>query len=827
MPKASRINFYGGMNQRADPAKLDAQTEYYLLINGRNRRNRITPIAQPLNITLGLPSGKAQGFYAFNQYLVAVIAGVIYYKNPKIANSVWTRIDGATFSPSVDRIYIEPTPGSSNNLARTSAGTVSPTLVSFQGPISSSPFVGVIMDGVSQPGLLSPNATLRYAQTYADWTPQNPEYIPVGTIPMSIGTTLYCAVQDPVTGLFTAIARSVSGQPLNFVIGIDQNGGKLSSNESKGGALLLPWNVDMAPLSALRKVSATAGSFIAATQGATYLVSPDYTKPTVFAEPQFKNQLVLPIGPVNNDSFADMLGDVALIFPFGVTTFNSVNSDKFAGKNSIFSSMVDDLLVNIVQTVTAATNYQTYAVFAVQTRYGSGVLWYDQVSKSWASLDILDGVGQIRQFAVQQTLTGYGLFFYDSNNQFFEYFGGGYTAATRIYFNEGIPSDTSLVHALQTVKVQFAGGTISTQIDVSTTADRQTIGTKAALLKAQMPVGYQTSPQIPLQEPLPNDRELNPASFDFTSESTFANRVGLEIAWRGDAELFAVGVETEERPDNVKTGDGNSAIKQQAQTTICFIGNAGNSVASKLAIVKAIQQENSNYVVDLGNSTANSGAGIIADLTTFVNPFWSSRINSTVGSYFSVTGTNEMSVGIGALFFEYLRYPARYNKIVLPGSIELYLLSAGFDSGLVQREPGNLDGASLVTSSQIKWLANQLSLSTASVKLVAWSYPQYSSYFGQNAGTIATQSIDFKALGATALLSGQAPAFEHVLTNGFSSFTVGSAAVNLLPATQLATSLSYLSKPGYLKATIFQLSIIWEYKAPNGDLLYRFRQAIQ
>jgi hypothetical protein len=520
-----------------------------------------------------------------------------------------------------------------------------------------------------------------------------------------------------------------------------------------------------------------------------------------------------------------MLGDTALIFPFGITTFNSVNSSKFAGKNSIFSALIDDIIVDIVQTVTAATNYQTYAVFAVQTRYGPGVLWYDQVIGAWAALDILDSVGTIRQFAVQQTVTGFSLFFYDTNNRVFEYFGGGYSSATRMYFNEGIPTEYGHVHATKTIKVHFSGGTIGTSIDASITADRRYIGTKSSLLAPQMPAGYQTSPEVPIQEPLVGGKDLNVGSFDFSTESRWCNRMGLELAWRGDAELFAVEVETIENADVVVLAGETATLIPQAPITVCFIGNQGNSGGFKLAIAAAIQKENSTYVVDLGNST--NGGGIITDLTTYVKPYWNSRINSTVGSYFSVTGTSEMSSGIGVQFFEYLRYPERYNKISLTGGVELYLLSAGFDSGLVQREPGNLDGASLVTSSQIKWLTAQLAASTAGIKLVAWSYPRHSSLLGQNTGTIATQSIDFHSIGASALLSGETASFEHNLVSGFNEFNLGTCATTLFLATQLPTSLSYLAVPGYLKATIYQLSIVWEYKMPDGKLLYRFRQAIQ
>lgn len=830
-----RSNFLGGINQRLDPTKVNPTSDFYLIVNGRTRRNRIAPIKQPLNITAGLPSGKVQGLYAFNTYLVAVVAGHVYAQQFVAGITPrWTRIDGATFSTTADRVYIEPVPASSINMQRVTPYTGNQQ-ISLQGTAAPSPAAGVIMDGVSQPGLLFPNGTLRQAGTYASWTAAMPEYIPIGTIPMCVGNVLYCAIQDPTTKLFNQIARSVSGQPANFVIAVDVNGNKTDPTEAIGGAPKLQYNVDMNPLTSLKRLpAATPGAFIATTAGATYIVTPNFSGPMPFAEPTFANQFMFSTGPLNNDSIVNMLlGDTGLVSPFGVTTFNAVASTGFVGKNSIFSAPVDDILSGVTQSITAAVQYNTYAVFAVNTRYGPGVLWYDMMSQNWASFDILDGVGLIKQFAVQQTLTGFNLFMIDSNNQVFQYFGGGYTSATRVYFPEVVALDREtqepLHHRIVKVTAAFTQGTSQTVVDASITSDRRYCGTKSVIIAPQMRTDMADSPIMPLEEPLTGERDTNSAMWTFEEMSKHGVRAGLELAWRGSAELLMVGVSTKEAA--LSLSDTNMpAVKTVSPIVMCFTGNQNNSGAAKQQIATVMQQEvGLSAIFDLGNCTTNSGPTIAADFATYITPLYSTLLDPTqLKRLYGISGTKEVSQSNAAGLYQiYREFPGHYG-VVNFGNVDVYLLNAGFDVNGTQQEPDNLNGASVAVSTQLTWLTAQIATRKTAINLVLWSYPVWSSMYGNTTPALAGQAYPWLANGVSALICGEAPGFEHLNVSDLNTFVCGGSAGTIVAPTHTdPNSINIVSQPGYLKATIYQLSIVWEYKSPQGITLYTMRQAIE
>ena len=72
-----------------------------------------------------------------------------------------------------------------------------------------------------------PDGTARATQTYTQWLPTNPEYVPVANYPMFYNGVLYAITSAAApTGLWlnrptrNQIVRSVTGAPLNFLIAV-------------------------------------------------------------------------------------------------------------------------------------------------------------------------------------------------------------------------------------------------------------------------------------------------------------------------------------------------------------------------------------------------------------------------------------------------------------------------------------------------------------------------------------------------------------------------------------------------------------------------------
>src|SRR5690606_38719928 len=116
-------------------------------------------------------------------------------------------------------------------------------------PLQPSPAALICMDGVTQPRLIFQDGTTRACGTYSTWTLDEPEYVPIARFPVFVDEIVYCVGKD-LRGNFTQIYRSVTGQPLNYVILVDKDGKKTSGLESEGGAPALATRVSQAPVTA-------------------------------------------------------------------------------------------------------------------------------------------------------------------------------------------------------------------------------------------------------------------------------------------------------------------------------------------------------------------------------------------------------------------------------------------------------------------------------------------------------------------------------------------------------------------------------------------------
>ena len=100
----TKIDFTGGLRNQFISEKEDLAASYRLLINARVRDNAVRPIELPVEDNT-LPAGLRQGLYAFDQYVLAFVAGaVVMFGFPSFQVSLPDLVPASTsWRPSVCR----------------------------------------------------------------------------------------------------------------------------------------------------------------------------------------------------------------------------------------------------------------------------------------------------------------------------------------------------------------------------------------------------------------------------------------------------------------------------------------------------------------------------------------------------------------------------------------------------------------------------------------------------------------------------------------------------------------------------------------------------
>lgn len=547
------------MNRLFDATKLQAD-EYPLLINGRNRFDLISPSNLPTEIRAGLPSdGNIQGIYAAGNFIICFIHGKAYVASltDVIESNIYFRkIAGFQLDFNTKTIWVCAVPYSTRNYVRKLADAADKSAgVTFGDNAVGTPACLVVQDGINQPRLIFPNGTSRKAKNYNEWTYDNPEYVPTGKQMMFHGEKLYIVSPDGLK-----VYHSVSGRPLDFVVGVDTNGEK-AGTESEGGALANYFAVSYLPITCISNVASADGSFLITTASGCWSVTPDTTN-TVFGEPTFPNVTLFEAGAVNNNSLVDILGDTAFIDVNGIRSFNAISQYRWKGENAPFSAKIQDLFHDIVQNSDcAAIVYDNYALFSVDTTLGSGILIFDTLSKMWCGIDFYPGVAKIKQFCVVQMPKTRRLFFATVDDRVYEAFSGDEAKCVTLVGDNttGNPQQEQQPKALRVVmtNVEEAGEITATLL----TSDKPI---KTLTQKINLPSEVDTSEVSPehlaILQQLKKTRlnALQPITFD-VSDCGQGWKVGVLLSWNCKASLSHVMIETEDT-------NMQSSVSQQAAT---------------------------------------------------------------------------------------------------------------------------------------------------------------------------------------------------------------------------------------------------------------------
>jgi len=209
------------------------------------------------------------------------------------------------------------------------------------------------------------------------------EYVPIGKQMAFHGGKLYVASADG-----TKLYHSVSGRPLDFMVPVNEDGGKIHDAEAIGGVEAVAYTISNDPITCLKSLN-TEELFVGAFNS-SYSVKPD-TVNTIFGEPTFTKKFLFSTGPVNQNSVVDLLGDTAFIDRHGIRSFNAVQQAETLARDIIFSQPISDVFKDVAQdgSFQCATVHDGYALFHVLTNLPEQYLTvvYDMATKKFVSLD--------------------------------------------------------------------------------------------------------------------------------------------------------------------------------------------------------------------------------------------------------------------------------------------------------------------------------------------------------------------------------------------------------------------------------------------------------
>lgn len=832
----NQSSFIGGLDTTLDATKTP-QNAYPLLINGRTRQDIIEPTAKHL-LLKDYEDSEVQAIFAAGGLVVIFVAGVAYYADITQPSIVFLPVVGWTTMATTGRIYAELVTSTTNFFNRTGLaaaadiGLTPGDLTSrvFNASIQGIPQALFCFDGVNQPQAIFVSGNPLVLGTYASWTKDKPEYVPVGVLPAVQNNKLFLVLPDRRT-----IVSSVSGRMSDFVIVIDANGEKAGSAEALGVSASYHEITNMRPLS--------SGQVLIQTLYASYVLNLDYGDP-IFAEPNLIPTFAFPIGTINDLSSVDMLGDTAFITQSGIHSFNAVSQLKKESNNFALGVKIKGLLLN-PQSLTCAGQHNDYAYFAVNTIFGRGVLVCD-ISRSVAasanapafynfqSLDL--SFGNVKQFASTKISGAERMFFITQDNKVFEAFAGEGTNPVRTYLGEWSATDANQDLLVDMVDAIFTNVATAGYCKITLFSDRK----KHEEAVIEVPAtGYINN--YPIQIPFTSAKQIATASLQLET-SARAWKVGVMLEWNFNGALSNVSLDGAER-----TADNTDMVVQAfaEPESFAFVADTGfgpelnNGAVFNAGGVKAIGVHqgaryiyyangdgdlvNGKQVVTDGVFTA-AGPQVAVSGTAGAAPTFSLKhaedlmsvlsaiyedgnITTILGGgdhsydsgtqaqvymgllplrarlpFYAVAGNHDIDTSLGLYFYNSLGIPRYYSKAF--NFVEFFFYNGGWTTPNVAVDiNGNTAGPTSepsgndVDSLQAQWLRNALAASVKPFKIIIVHEPPRTTSTNYYPGYAALRFLE--TLGASAIISGHGHVMERFVTADFPSFVCGTGGKSL------------------------------------------------
>jgi len=526
--------------------------------NIRVRTNTVVPVADPLDVT-DPRWFRVQGHMGMGRYHVVIADGFAYVRDTSDEDGTYHLLSGYSLSTTATRVWMEVVGVSTNTFVRTLTSTdraAGVTLLSSIPQLANGFYSDqgggipcmVIQDGTNQPMLIHPQATVssftcRPARSYEDWTPEDPEYVPIGYQMLYVGNILYIAGKsDNAFEDKRVIFRSVTGRALDFMVNIRQDGSK-EPRKADGEARTVAHAVDFDEITALARIPSDSTNFLVCTDKQSWVVQPTRTT-TIFGEPTFlTDYYVGPLGAVDDDSVININGRIAIVSSAGIRSFDATAQVKRESSNDVFSGPVHDLLEGISQTTVATIEDGDYVLFGLNTVYGPAMLVYDTVLSRYVSLDLHESYNNVGKFGVQPTTVnlirqfaktkypGQEWIFMLVGNKIMKLYGGS-TYNPKIYVGDFCLGDTEKLIAGDDSMVVLTNNPSLTEVTMDVVVDGVYQNTHRRNSLATAPA--QTYRTIPLGQATVQSYSFS--GFNLRNRCK-GNKVGFLVSWNTAAEL--------------------------------------------------------------------------------------------------------------------------------------------------------------------------------------------------------------------------------------------------------------------------------------------------
>lgn len=514
------------------------EASYRIGLNIRVRKNGIEPAHR--HVKLDTPFGLHQAVFANDNKLGLIVAGNIY--KVKLPENITIPQSGSgVISATADRVYHAAVPAPSNWLVNSV----------YQPTISTAEECIVVQDDVNQPTLIFSDFSHRPAHTYADWTFEDPEYVPIGSFMAYSGRKLFIAKDKK-------IYQSVSGRPLDFVLNINNDG------EKGGDADTTHIGISAATLTAL--APSQTGGLLPFTRYKAYSLEPEYQLPQIFGEPQYVPADVFPVGAVNDLAFAFANGESLFISPAGIQAFNQVLQVQRASNNTPYGAKIIDYLIRPI-TSTATAMVDDYTFIAVNTIFGPAVLVHDNVLNAFIGFDLTLGI--VKEFCTIED-NGLTRLFYITASGLYEIpLREGAKAIGTVYFGEFSTGEADKLLKVADVHLGFNNIKSAGQVDVELWTDK----VLNPDMRQAKELNYTSGGNLgllsvtPQRLPIGIDMQSSPLSFDYCN-SKFGYSNGVLVSIGADARLVSATFVAETK----EAASSTPQLEISAMDTIYFYG---------------------------------------------------------------------------------------------------------------------------------------------------------------------------------------------------------------------------------------------------------------
>lgn len=807
----AKNSFAGGLN--AQFARVNTPADAYpLLFNGRSQQGTISPVKKHVRQE-GLPAGVYQSLVALGDYVLVMVSGMAYFKNVVSFGDIWRPVPGfSALNATATEIYVELFPVGTSRMNYVSGAFV------FNAGIVATPQCLRVSDNINQARLIYLDGTNVIAQTYAQWSKSNPQYMPVGAFACLSGVRGFMASQDK-----TRIYATRSGRPLDYVINLT------SSGEKGGDASTTETAVDFNPLTAL--IPSSEGGIIATTLNATYNIFLDAGN-IIFGEATPKSTLLFPVGCVNYKSFCDLGGDSAFITQAGIQSFNITAQTQRESNNFPLGARIARYLV-APQKDTAAINFDTLALFAVNTVFGEVVLVYDTTTQQFVSVDT--GFGKVRQFAVHRSRAAVRLWFINESNELWEAYASEDYEQCSVLVGDYALTGPTMGHVVSDVFASFVN--LREKVDVRVTL----YGDEVLITSGDYSIGDDSiiEPPTPIAKPFTNQQKSEPVVMSVAGRRQ-VSCTSVWLQWTGYAELASLSVSGE--PALI----GRVCVPVNADDVqkIVFLGNMplnGSEVtAAAMSAVSGLVVGN-DYFAD---GSVNTGAELVtnsvfkaigttayatARVSNVTNEVaFKALIRSQAADYTLVLGDVLQPAATEA---DYQRFKNFWLPAVVPngliGAIEnatavwfgrnqRYYPIYGAHVSLFLFNAYDIDGIS-ATSVQGFALIAKLALSTARFNVLVINKPLYSdTTIGDNA------SLAWLLPYFDMVICGGAARYERFYRDGVVVVNASSLGTTPLSLVRTQTSLFTSTAPGYLVLNVDLFGLNAKFLGANNTLIDEF-----